>query len=158
MPAGKHAKPMKSCRITESTNLSPIQAHIKLTQYDETLQASTCSKLLINVLDQLDHCVSDTNPAGVYLFKVNNGYINDVFLVPLLLTLNIFHTLFQCFHCWVLTSKCRLGKQTQHINHLRLLKQERLPLLKVYLLPDVSLFGLPLHILKVFDQYYQQPK
>ena len=28
----------------------------------------------------------------------------------LLLTLNIFHTFFYCFYCWLWTSKCQLGK------------------------------------------------
>ena len=42
----------------------------------------------------------DSNPVGIYLLKVNNRNtrtscdLNDVVLVFLLLTLNIFHTLF----------------------------------------------------------------
>ena len=35
-------------------------------------------------------------PANIYLFKVI-----DVVLVFLFLTLNIFHTFFWCFYCWV---------------------------------------------------------
>ena len=34
---------------------------------------------------------------------------HDVVLVSLLLTLNRFHTLFWCFHCWLQTSKYQLG-------------------------------------------------
>ena len=30
----------------------------------------------------------------------------DVVLVFLLLTVNIFHTFFRCFYCWIWTSKC----------------------------------------------------
>ena len=32
--------------------------------------------------------------------------VNDVVLVFLLLTSNIFHTFFKCFYCWLWTSKC----------------------------------------------------
>ena len=50
--------------------------------------------------------------AGIYLVKVNNKNTrmkhqihqndsNDVVLVSLTLTLNIFHTLFQCFYCYL---------------------------------------------------------
>ena len=35
-----------------------------------------------------------------------NGFI---ILVSLLVTLNIFHTFFQCFYCWLGTDKCLLG-------------------------------------------------
>ena len=35
--------------------------------------------------------------------------MRDIILVPLLLTLNRFHTLFWCFQCWIWTRKCRLG-------------------------------------------------
>ena len=67
------------------------------------------------------------NPAGIYLFKVSNGIIitmceicskltkktperrHNVFLASLLLTLNRFHTLLWCLHCWVWVSKYRLG-------------------------------------------------
>ena len=40
---------------------------------------------------------------------INTSFWNVV-LVSLLLTLNIFHSLFRCFYCWFWTSKCRLGK------------------------------------------------
>ena len=68
-----------------------------------------------------------SHPVSIYLFEVNYGTtramckicstlaintpnnITDVVLVPLLLTLNRFHALFWCFHCWHWTSKCRLG-------------------------------------------------
>ena len=44
-------------------------------------------------------------------FKVNNRHTRTILvvLVSLLVTLNIFHTLFCCFYCWFWTSKCRLG-------------------------------------------------
>ena len=60
-----------------------------------------------------------SKPAKIYLFKFNNGTtkerceicskitkVNDVVLVFLLLTLNIFHTFFLCFYWWLWTSKC----------------------------------------------------
>ena len=43
---------------------------------------------------------------GMFLGK--NGVIRVV-LVSLLLTLNIFHTLFYCFYCWLWVGKCRLS-------------------------------------------------
>ena len=46
------------------------------------------------------------------LFKVNNINTNDVIdvvLVSLLLTLNIIHTSFQCFYCWLWAGKCLLN-------------------------------------------------
>ena len=33
-------------------------------------------------------------PENIYIFKINNDDANDVVLLPLLLTLNIFHTFF----------------------------------------------------------------
>ena len=51
-------------------------------------------------------------PADIYLFKINSGNarkmwhqndVSDVVLVSLLLTLNRFRILFQCFHCWLWT-------------------------------------------------------
>ena len=60
-------------------------------------------------------------PAGIYLFKVNNGNTRKtceicskltIKMVPLLLNLNIFHTLYyftQCFYCRLWTNKWRLG-------------------------------------------------
>ena len=67
-------------------------------------------------------------PAGIYLFKVNNGNrrrmceicskltkrhqkdVSNVVVMSLLLTLNRFHTLCWCFHSWLWTSKCQLVK------------------------------------------------
>ena len=40
---------------------------------------------------------------------INTPFWNVV-LLPLLLTLNIFHSLFRSFYCWFWTSKCLLGK------------------------------------------------
>ena len=62
-------------------------------------------------------------PVNIYLFKVNNtntrtrleicsklkrhqNDIDDIVLVFLLLTVNIYHTFFLSFHCWIWTSKC----------------------------------------------------
>ena len=62
--------------------------------------------------------------ADIYLLKVSNritrkrceiclkssiktpGQRHDFVLVSLFLTLNIIHTLFQCFYCWLWTSVC----------------------------------------------------
>ena len=63
-------------------------------------------------------------PASIYFFKLNNRNTRTmpkicsklainrrqcIVLVSLLLTLNRFHVLFWYFHCWLWTSKCRLG-------------------------------------------------
>ena len=68
----------------------------------------------INAVPKINHKPSQTQlTTNIYLFKVNNGNIRkrhdiDVFLVFLSLTLNIFHTFFWCFFCWLWTSKCSL--------------------------------------------------
>ena len=50
-------------------------------------------------------------PRRHLLLKVNikNLITSDVVLVSLVLTLNRFHTLFWCFHCWLRTSKHKLA-------------------------------------------------
>ena len=70
--------------------------------------------------------LSQICPTGIHLFKVNNGntkamydicyqltktpdWRRDVILVSLLLTMNRFHTLPWCFHCWLWASKFQLG-------------------------------------------------
>ena len=76
-----------------------------------------------------------TNPANIYLFKVNNrntrkmyeifseltikqqNDVNEVVLVFLLLTLNIFHTFSKCFYCWFWTSKCYQGKLCSRLSY-----------------------------------------
>ena len=75
-----------------------------------------------------------SNPANIYLFKVNNRKTRkrceicskltmkiperrpDVVLVFLLLILNIFHTFFLFFYWWLLTSKCFLGNSSKFLN------------------------------------------
>ena len=37
------------------------------------------------------------------------GWPHYIILVFLFLTLNIFHTFFYCFYCWLWTRKCQLG-------------------------------------------------
>ena len=41
--------------------------------------------------------------------KTLERHQHKVAQVPLLITLNRFHTVFWCFHCWLWTRKCRLG-------------------------------------------------
>ena len=71
-------------------------------------------KLTLNGLIEINYCFVFIFPAGIYLFKVNNGNIRtmykncskltikatgqviDVVLVHLLLALNRFHTFFSC--------------------------------------------------------------
>ena len=36
-------------------------------------------------------------------------WFSEVVLVSFIVTLNRFHTFFFCLHCWLWTSKCRLG-------------------------------------------------
>ena len=56
--------------------------------------------LKVNNKDTRIHKVND---------KVNNKDIVDVVLVSLLLDLNTFHFLLQCFYCWLISVNCRLG-------------------------------------------------
>ena len=78
--------------------------------------------------------VITTNPAGIYLLKVNNTNTktrceicskltiktpidaNTVALLSLLFTLNMFHIMFWCFCCQLRTCKCRLGSVRLMIN------------------------------------------
>ena len=41
--------------------------------------------------------------------KVKNKDTVDVFLASLVLKLNTFHLLLQCFYCWLWSVNCRLG-------------------------------------------------
>ena len=57
-----------------------------------------------------------SSPVCIHLFKFNNENTRTVCQIRSKLTiktqmlfLNRFHTLFWCFHCWLRTSKCRLG-------------------------------------------------
>ena len=43
---------------------------------------------------------------AILLHSLSKAYQNDVVLLFLLLTLNIFHTFFYCFYYWLWTSKC----------------------------------------------------
>ena len=81
----------------------------------------------INFLLPLKWSKCSPFPANIYLFKINNrnttkrckiylkliikttNNVNDVVLVSLLLTLNIFQTFFYCCYCWLWTGKCLLG-------------------------------------------------
>ena len=57
---------------------------------------------------------------AIRLFKVDSGNTRKIskicskFPVSFMLTLNRFHTLFWCFHCWLWTNKCRLGEIPEH--------------------------------------------
>ena len=75
---------------------------------------------LHNCNRKIHHHNWSRNPANIYLFQVNNRNIRkrceiclkltiktpDIVLVVLLSTLNIFHTFFRCFYCWLWTNKC----------------------------------------------------
>ena len=62
-----------------------------------TKKMSRRKKSLYKIISKSIH----VDTANIYLFKVS-----DVVLVFLLLTLNIFHTFFYCFYCWLWLSKC----------------------------------------------------
>ena len=68
----------------------------------------------ISMMELLGKKFNVNYPVSIYLFKVDNrntrtrfeicsklirSYVNDVVLVSLLLTLNIFDILFWCFYC-----------------------------------------------------------
>ena len=78
------------------------------------------------------------NPADIYLFKINNVNTRsmhgirskliktaewkdaiNVVSVSFLLTLNRFHTLFQCFHCWIWNAGCRGFTVEYFVRHKR---------------------------------------
>ena len=73
-------------------------------------------KVALSMYNQMD--IITSNPANIYLFKVNNRNtrkrceiyskldVNDVAEMLLLLTLKIIYVFFQCFYHWIWTSKC----------------------------------------------------
>ena len=70
------------------------------------------------------------------LFKVNNRDTSTFFF---LLTLNRFHTLFWCSHCWIWTSECRLSDYLCYaLNwtefYLKVLLKHMVPISKINLL------------------------
>ena len=99
------------------------------------------------------HWVKNTpqryQPTGIYLVIVNNGKtrtmcqicskwkkrhqneIYDIVLVFLLLTLNMFHLLFWCFHCWFWAIICRLGICCT-LYWLSLIQSQFLTVLEIY--------------------------
>ena len=85
-------------------------------------------------------------PASIYLLKVNNRNIKTMCnfwsnliaktperrpLVFFLLTLNRFHTLSCCFHCWFWTSKYRLGFFRSESSDIRI-KCEKISVLQYF--------------------------
>ena len=62
-------------------------------------------------------------------------FSGDIEMEPFLLTLNKFHTLFWCFHCWLWTIKYGMRLElssystssAQHHRHVCLLNYERIP-------------------------------
>ena len=61
-----------------------------------------CSKIIMETRGQ---CMKSVQS---YRWRHQQDVV-DVFLVSLLLFWNRFQTLFWCIHCWIWTSKCRLG-------------------------------------------------
>ena len=73
-------------------------------------------KVALSMYNQMD--IITSNPANIYLLKVNNRNgrqrceiyskldVNDVDEMFLLLTLKIIYIFFQCFYHWIWTSKC----------------------------------------------------
>ena len=57
----------------------------------------------------ITYAVNIPNPADIYLLKVNKRRTKARCEICSKLTLNVFHTLLQCFYCWLWTSNCRLG-------------------------------------------------
>ena len=62
-------------------------------------------------------CLVSTMETPAQCAKYAQSY--NVVLVFLLLNLNRFQTLFQCFYCWLWTSKCQLGYKVFHSNGTR---------------------------------------
>ena len=100
-------------------------ADMLLNVLKEFLQETNIIDCNVN-LKKWNKIVTETIPAGIYLFKMNNGNIRTMCEIcsdftkktperrqwrrsgVLLLTLNRFHILFWCFYCWLWTSKYRL--------------------------------------------------
>ena len=65
-------------------------------------QTFTCSNLTRETLGQSVKYVQSWQ-------QKHQKEVTDVVLVSLFLTLNRFHTLLWCYHCWLWTNKCQLG-------------------------------------------------
>ena len=72
------------------------------------------------------------SPAGIYLFKVNNGKVRTMCEISSKLTLKTgandvalaLLTLFWFFHCWLWASKCRLGRDCAPSSHFFVKSQQ----------------------------------
>ena len=70
----------------------------------------TCS---VSTMETPEQCVKPVNSQ-----RYRHQNVIDVVLVSLLLTLNKFHRFFWCFHCWIWTSKSRLGNNKTFLQTL----------------------------------------
>ena len=85
-----------------------------------TLHASSCMTLIEMWIRKLALCCFERMKTEKCIYttrRKQSSFVNvwsldlaviDFILVSWFLTLNRFHILFSCFHCWFLTSKCRL--------------------------------------------------
>ena len=87
------------------------------------------------------------------MYKVNNKETRTtpgVVLVSLLLTLNIFHILFQSFYCWLWTFSCLLG-----IKHVFILQfcENISSLLVFFKIKYTRILGISYYTMKEAKQY-----
>ena len=73
----------------------------------------TCSKSTTETLKKGDICSVYNKDS-----RTQQNGVNDVNLPPFLLNLNIFHTFFYYFYCWLWTCKCLLGYFYPKIFHV----------------------------------------
>ena len=104
---GNMSTPTKSILLIQNANEQHTGIYHCAIQNNETLQSymtSTTVLLMPGSIYQLTFTYSKSTIEILEkvrnIFKVNNKHsVNDVSLVFLLLTFNIFHTLFWCFYC-----------------------------------------------------------
>ena len=72
---------------------------LKINNGNTRLITQICSKLRIKSPER-----RHWHHPGVFIVNFEIDY-----------ALNLFHTFFWCFHCWLWTSKCRLGYESYHI-------------------------------------------
>ena len=75
-----------------------------------TKQTITCSKSTIETVKQVVKYVQRKQ-------KRHQNNVDDVVLVSSLLNLNVFHTLFQFFYCWLWAGNCLLGSNVSKSSH-----------------------------------------
>ena len=90
-------------------NMLLIQYLYQMQSYSSGAGKERLSSLCIKIHDPITNSAFNYSNSTMAMREQCVLSVNGIVLESLLLTLNRFHTLFSWFHCWLGTSKCRLG-------------------------------------------------